>query len=229
MTIIQPVIWLTLMGNMFQRMASIPGFPARSYLDYMAPGVITMVTLFSGIFGGITIVWDRRFGYLQKLLAAPISRTAIVTGKMLAIAVQTAAQALIIFGLARAMGVGFAAGALGVPVLILLAVLLSQVFAGLSLTLGALLTSHEALMAVVNFLTMPLMFTSNAMMPLDMMPPWLARVALLNPLSYGINPMRALFLRGWEWAGLSRGVAVLAVTAVAMAALASAMFRRSIA
>ncbi|MEW6546313.1 MAG: ABC transporter permease [Bacillota bacterium] len=229
MTLIQPLIWLALMGNMFERIAAIPGFPARSYLDYMAPGIVTMVTLFGGIFGGLGVVWDRRLGYLQKLLAAPISRAAVVTGKMLAIAIQTAFQALVIFGLALSMGVHFAAGVPGVPVLVLLAVLLSQVFAGISLCLGAVLTSHEALMAVVNFLTMPLMFTSNAMMPLDMMPPWLARLAVLNPLSYAINPMRTLFLSGWDWAGLVRGVVVLALAGLAMTVAASSLFRRSIA
>lgn len=229
MTLIQPLVWLALMGNMFQRLAVLPGFPAPSYLDYMAPGIVTMVTLFGGIFGGISIVWDRRFGYLHKLLAAPISRTAVVTGKMLAIAVQVAFQSLVILGLALGMGVHFAAGPAGVPVLILLAVLLSQVFAGISICLGALLTSHEALMAVVNFLTMPLMFTSNAMMPLDMMPPWLARLATLNPLTYAINPMRTLFLTGWDWQGLARGTAMLALGGLLMTLVASRLFRRSIA
>lgn len=229
MTLIQPIIWLALMGNMFQRIAAIPGFPAPSYLDYMAPGIVTMVTLFGGIFGGLGIVWDRRLGYLQKLLAAPISRTAVVTGKMLAIALQTAFQALVIFALALAMGVHFAAGAAGVPVLLLLAVLLSQVFAGISLCLGAVLTSHEALMAVVNFLTMPLMFTSNAMMPLDMMPAWLAKLAVLNPLSYAIDPMRTLFLNGWDWAALARGLVVLASCGLLVTVAASCLFRRSVA
>ncbi|HHY94583.1 MAG TPA: ABC transporter permease, partial [Firmicutes bacterium] len=229
MTLVQPLVWLALMGNMFQRIAAVPGFPAKSYLDYMAPGIVTMVTLFGGIFGGLSIVWDRRLGYLQKLLAAPISRTTVVTGKMLAIAVQAGFQALIIFGLALAMGVKFAAGPAGVLALLLLAILLSQVFAGLSLSLGAVLTTHEALMAVVNFLTMPLMFTSNAMMPLEMMPSWLARLASVNPLSYAINPLRSLFLTGWDWSGLITGALVLAFTGLLMTLVASILFRRSLA
>ncbi|NPV69923.1 MAG: ABC transporter permease [Firmicutes bacterium] len=229
MTLLQPVLWLTLMGNMFQRMAAIPGFPAKSYLDYMAPGIVMMVTLFGGIFGGMSIVWDRRFGYLQKLLAAPISRTAIVTGKMLSIAIQAAFQALVILGLALLMGAHFAAGPVGALALVLLAVLTSQVFAAFSLALGAVITSHEALMAVTNFFTMPLMFTSNAMMPLEMMPAWLAKVAMFNPLSYGINPMRTLFLSGWEWSSLAQGIVVLGAAAAAATMLASGMFRRSIA
>lgn len=229
MMLVQPVIWLTLMGNMFERMAMVPGFPAKSYLDFMAPGIIVMVTLFGGIFGGLSVVWDRRLGFLQKMLAAPISRSAVVTGKMFAVAAQTAIQGSIIFVLARLLGVGFAAGPWGFLFLIALAMLLSLVFAGISLSLSAVLTTHEALMAVVNFMTMPLMFSSNAMMPLDMMPRWLQAVARVNPLSYAINPMRSLFLSGWNWQELAGGGLMLLLCASVMTLVASALFERSMA
>lgn len=229
MTLVQPVIWLSLMGNMFEKMALIPGFPAPRYLDYMAPGIITMVTLFGGMFGGMTIIWDRRLGYLHKLMAAPISRASIVIGKMMAIAFQVAFQATIIFTLALLMGVGFRAGLFGAAPLVLLASLLSLTFAGISISLSAVITSHEGLMAVVNFLTMPLMFTSNAMMPLEMMPAWLRSLARWNPLSYAINPMRSLFLAGWDVPALARGIIVLAVAAVVMGIAAWRLFERSLA
>jgi len=229
MTLFQPFIWLTLMGNLFERVAMIPGFPASKYLDYMTPGIVVMVTLFAGMFGGMSIVWDRRLGFFQKLLAAPISRAAVVAGKMLAIGIQTAFQALVILVIAWGMGVRFAAGPLGILPLALLAFLLSMAFAGLSLSLGAVLTSHEALIAVVNFLTMPLVFTSNAMMPLDLMPDWLAGLATWNPLSYAINPMRGLFLTGWAWNELVTGAVVLALVALATGGLATTLIRRSLA
>lgn len=227
MVLIQPIIWLSLMGNMYQRIASVPGFPARSYLDYMAAGIVVMVTLFGGIFGGMSIVWDRRLGFLQKMLAAPISRTAMVTGKMLAAGIQSSFQALIILLIALAMGVRFSAGFGGVFVLLFLAMLLSLVFTGFSLALGAVITSHEALMAVVNFLTMPLMFTSSAMMPQSFLPNWLATLARFNPLSYAVNPMRTLFLSGFDWPAILAGALLLGLAAGFMAALASALFRRS--
>jgi len=229
MVLVQPFIWLVLMGNLFERMAALPGFPADSYLDYMAPGVVTMVTLFGGIFGGLSIVWDRRLGYLNKLLAAPIARSSVVSGKMLAIGLQTGIQAAVIFIIALTMGVSFKTGPLGVLMVIVLAMLLSLVFAGISLSFGAVITSHETLMAVVNFFTMPLMFTSNAMLPLSFMPGWLRTVAKLNPLSYAINPMRSLFLTGWDAAELAEGVAVLALVALALGYLATRLFRRSLA
>lgn len=228
MVLIQPIIWLGLMGNMFQKMAAIPGFPASSYLDYMAPGIVTMVTLFGGIFGGMSIVWDRRLGFLNKLLAAPIARSAVVSGKMLAIAIQTAIQALLIFFIAVAMGVHFASGFFGVVMVIVLASLLSLVFAGISLGFGAAIKTHETLMAVMNFFTMPLMFTSNAMMPLSFMPNWLQTIAKYNPLSFAINPMRTLFLTGWNANELIKGIVVLSVVALVAGFVATRLFKRAI-
>ena len=229
MILVQRFIWLVLMGNLFTRLADLPGFPANNYLDYMAPGVVTMVTLFGGIFGGMSIVWDRRLGFLNKLMAAPISRSAVVSGKMLAIALQTAIQVCIIFVIALLMGVSFKTGVLGFVMVVVLACLLSLVFGGMSLAFGAMITSHEALMAVMNFFTMPLMFTSNAMMPLAFMPDWLQKVAKVNPLSYAINPIRTLFLTGWNGRELIQGVVVLIIVAFAFGFLASRMFKRSLA
>lgn len=224
--LVQPLIWLAFMGNMFQRVAAVPGFPAPSYLDYMAAGIIAMVSLSGGIFGGVSVVWDRRFGYLYKLMVAPISRGSIVAGKMLAIAVQTAFQSLVIFLLATLMGVGFQGGPGGLFLLLLLAVLLSQVASGLSLSMGAVINSHEALIATTNFLTMPLIFTSEAMMPRTFMPGWLAKLAAVNPLSYAVSPMRALFLSGIDWRLVAEGVTVLAVLAAGLAYVATLLFRR---
>lgn len=224
--LVQPVIWLALMGNMFNRVAAVPGFPAPSYLDYMTAGIITMVSLSGGIFGGMSIVWDRRFGFLYKLMAAPIGRGAIVLGKMMAIGIQTTFQALVIFLLARFMGVEFQGGVAGVFLLLVLAFLLSQVSSALSLGLGAVITSHEALIAATNFLTLPLIFTSEAMMPRNFMPSWLARLATYNPLSYAVNPMRALFLTGIDGKVIAEGAAVLALLALGLGYLAARLFAR---
>ena len=226
-TLVQPVIWLVLMGNMFRRIADVPGFPASSYLDYMAPGIVLMTTLFAGMFGGMTIIWDRRFGYLEKMLAAPISRASIVVGKAAAITFQATAQAMMIFLLALAFGAHFAAGWSGAIVLLLLAALICAFFAAFSLALGIVLKRFETLMVIVNFLTLPLMFSSNAMMPTSFMPGWLASVSRFNPVSYAIEPMRSLFIVGWDAPLVAQGTATLAVLAFAMTVVATQLFRRS--
>ncbi len=228
MILIQPVVWLTLIGNVFDKVAQVPGFPAGSYLDFMAPGIVVMVTLFGGFWGGMTLVWDRRFGYLQKMLVVPIARSAIVLGKMLAIAFQNAMQVVVILFIALAMGVKFSAGIGGFLVLLLMAFLLCLAFSGISLSLGSVITSHEALIAVVNFLTLPIMFTSNAMMPLNMMPDWLEKIARVNPITYAVNPIRSLFLTGFDWGAISAGILFLFAISLLMVVITSRIFRRAV-
>ncbi len=119
------------------------------------------------------------------------------------------------------MAVNFKTGVGGFLVVLTLASLLCLVFAGISLSLGAVATSHETLIAAVNLLTMPMMFTSNAMMPLQMMPDWLASIAKYNPITYAVNPIRDLFLTGYDWtaifaAGLMLGLSALLLTGVAV-------------
>jgi len=228
MTLFQPVIWLTLMGNVFQRVANVPGFPASSYLNYMAPGIVVMVTLFGGVFGGMTLIWDRRLGFLQKMVAAPISRASIIFGKMLSIAVQNAIQVIVIFVVALIMSVDFNTGIGGFLIVMILASLLCMVFAGISLSLGAVATSHETLIAAVNLLTMPLMFTSNAMMPLKMMPDWLSKIAKYNPITYAVNPIRSLFLTGYDWTAILAAGLMLGLSAFLLTGLAVYLFRQNL-
>jgi len=228
MTVFQPIIWLTLMGNVFSKVASVPGFPADSYLNYMAPGIVVMVTLFGGVFGGMTLIWDRRLGFLQKMVAAPISRTSIIFGKILSIAAQCILQVTIIFIIALFMDVNFSTGAGGFLVMIILASLLCLVFAGISLSLGAVTTSHETLIAAVNLLTLPLMFTSNAMMPTKMMPDWLANIAKFNPVTYAVEPIRALFLTGYDWNAIANAGLLLGVLTIALTSIAVYLFRKNL-
>jgi ABC-2 type transport system permease protein len=226
MSLFQPFLWLVFMGNMYSRLAQVPGFPARRYLDYMAPGIIAMVSLFGGIFGGMGLAWDRRLGYLTKILASPISRTGVIFGRMLAIGLSASVQALLISLLALLFGVRPAAGALSLLLSTAVAFLLSQLFAALSLGLASVILTHENVMAVVNFLTMPVMLTSNALVPLEFMPPWLAALARLNPLTYALTPLRSLFLEGMDWRLQAESLALLALGTAALGLLATRLLSR---
>jgi len=227
--ILQPVIWLVLMGNMFQRVAYIPGFPANSYIEWMAAGIIAMTVLFGGIYGGMSVLWDKRFGFMNKMLATPIFRSSIAFGKMSSSAIRSGFQASIILGIALILGAPMSAGALGAVALILIAMLLCLAFAGISLAIGAMVRAHETFFAIANFLTMPLIFLSSALFPADFMPDWLRTIVAYNPVTYAIDPMRTLMITGWNWAVIIPGVAVVGVFTLLMGGLATFLFRRSIA
>jgi ABC-2 type transport system permease protein len=231
MTVIQPLIWLGLMGNMMQGFARSPMvgemLGTTSYLTFMTPGIILMTVLFGGAFSGMSVVWDRRMGYLEKLLAAPISRAAIPFGKALAASVQAGIQVLIIVLIATALGVRLATGPLGLVAILLIAMCFSLIVSSLSLSLAARIKSHETLMAVVNFLTMPLMFTSNALFPIEAMPGWLATIARYNPVTYAVTAIRHLTVSGWDWLAIASSLGVLAGLTIIFLALSRFLFQRA--
>jgi ABC-2 type transport system permease protein len=228
MSIVQPIIWLVLLGNMMQAIGNMPGFPTKNYLDFMAPGIVVMTTIFGGVFGGLSIVWDRRLGFLNKMLAAPISRSAIPIGKMIASGLISSLQAALILFAAIAMGANVATGPLGVVAVILIAMILCLMLSGISLALGAIIKSQETLMVVMNFLTMPLMFTSNSIFPLDLMPEWLKAIAKVNPITHTIDPIRTITTQGWYWDIILPNVAVIIALTLVVMTIATLLFRRSI-
>jgi len=225
---IQPLVWLTLMGNMFEKVRAIPGFPAPSYLSYMAPGIIAMTVLFGGVYSGMSVIWDRRIGFMNKMLATPISRFSVVLGKMFSSAIRSGLQTAIILGAAVAMGVPLRTGPAGAVLLILIAMLLCLSFAGISLAVGAAVHVHETFFAITNFLTMPLIFTSSALFPLEFMPTWLRTAATYNPVTYAIDPIRILMISGWEWGTIIPDIIVVGLFTVGVASVSTYMFRRSV-
>ena len=229
MSIVQPIIWLALLGNMMQAIVNMPGFPTGgNYLSFMAPGIVVMTTIFGGVFGGLSVVWDRRLGFLNKMLAAPISRSSIPIGKMIASGLVSSLQATLILFAAMVMGVKIVTGPLGIISIILIAMILCLMLSGVSLALGAVIKSHETLMVVMNFLTMPLMFTSNSIFPLDLMPEWLKAIAKVNPITHTIDPIRTITTQGWYWDIILPNVAVIIALTLFVMAIATLLFRRSI-
>jgi ABC-2 type transport system permease protein len=230
-TVIQPLIWLGLMGNMMQGLTQNPFIEkllgTGSYLAFMTPGIILMTVLFGGVFAGMSIVWDRRIGYLEKLLAAPISRAAIPLGKMVASAVQGGFQGLLILLIAVGLGVRFATGIPGAIFALFVAMVFSFILSGFSLALASQIKSQETLMALVNFFTMPLMFTSNALFPKEAMPSWLAAVAQVNPVTHAVTPIREVLLFGWNWSSIWVSLTVIGGLAVLMMIVAGQSFLRA--
>lgn len=232
LTLIQPIIWLGLLGNALNLGSLVGGssiqFPAElaqqftpsqlsalqkffdglgpqilqgafgttSYISFMAVGMIAFTALFTTMFSGMSVVWDRRLGFLNKVLSTPVSRSVIILSKVFSATLRSMFQASII--LLIAIPLGFQVGAAFTPLsilgvyafLFLICIGLSSLFIAINIRS----TRIETPMAVMNLLNLPLTFASSAFFPIDRMPGWLQAVANANPLSYTINGMRQLLI-----------------------------------
>ena len=190
---VQQTLWLLVFGQVFGRLRAIPT-GSVSYLEFMTPGVLAQSVLFTSIFYGIGVIWEKDLGILQKLLVSPAHRGALVLGKALTAGARALAQAVIIYAVALALGVRihFAPQAiLGVMVAVVLG---AAVFSTFSLIVACLMKTRERFMGIGQVLTMPLFFASNAIYPLELMPGWLKAVARINPLSYLVDLLRTMML-----------------------------------
>jgi len=230
-TLLQPALWLSLMGNSLEQLArSVPRIGlilgAPDFMTYMTSGVVVMATLLSGIYGGMSVLWDRRTGYLDKLLSSPIPRYAIPLGKMLAAAVQNAMQLASLLLVARLFGVRFVTGTWGMLAIAGLSTGLSACSSAASLALAARAKTPETFIALVSCLALPLIFTSTVVFPAAFMPRWLSAIAAYNPLSHAVRPMRRLVSFGWIRGELGRSYLLICGIALVLALLAALQFRR---
>jgi ABC-2 type transport system permease protein len=194
---IQPALWLLIFGQVMGRLKAIPT-GNMSYLTFMVPGILAQSVLFIAIFYGISVIWERDLGILQKLLATPAPRSALVLGKALSAGVRGLSQGFIIYLLALALHIPlrFRAGSIaGVAGFIVLG---SALFSTFSLSVACVVRTRERFMGVGQVLTMPLFFTSNAIYPLSIMPSWLRALAKVNPLSYQVDALRTLMVQGGQ-------------------------------
>ena len=205
---VQPVLWLLVFGEVFSRSRAIPT-GNLSYLEFMAPGILAQGVLFSAIFYGIAVIWERDLGIVHKLLVSPASRASLVFGKALAAGGRGVPQALIIYLLAALLGVRLDLNPLRMLLVVGLVVVGSATFATFSLVVACLVKTRERFMGIGQLLTMPLFFASNAIYPLELMPGWLRVLARVNPLSYLVDGLRATMLQsGVSHFGLAVDAAV---------------------
>ncbi len=188
----------------------------------MAPGVLAQSVLFSAIFYGIAVIWERDLGITHKMLVSPASRAAIVVGKGLAAAARGLVQGFIVSVLAVLLGVAIRADAVSLALLVAIVVLASMLFSTFSLIIACLVKTRERFMGVGQLLTMPLFFASNAIYPLAVMPHWLAIISRINPLTYAVNALRVLMIQGGQSTmGLGTDVTVLVVVTLGFIAVAA--------
>ncbi|MBM5824018.1 MAG: ABC transporter permease [Cyanobacteria bacterium M_surface_10_m2_119] len=191
--VLQPLIWLVLFGALFAKAPAglLPG--GLSYGRFLGAGVIVFTAFSGALNAGLPVMFDREFGFLNRLLVAPLrSRSSIVLASVLYITVMSLVQSLAIMATAALLGYGWPGGT---GLLLVLVTLLLLVFAvtALSLGLAFALPGHIELIAVIFVANLPLLFASTALAPLSFMPGWLGWLAALNPLTFAIEPIRAAY------------------------------------
>jgi ABC-2 type transport system permease protein len=227
--LIQPAIWIIVIGNTFagtQPLIQSVGFEGQ-YIEFMAPGVIILTAIFTSIFGGVNTLWDRRYGFMNKALTAPVSRSSIAIGKMLAISLISAIQSSLILGIALAIGVSFPNPLMIAPIMAIV-VLFSLGFSGISVVIAATAKSQETFWGVINFLGMPLFMLSPALFPLELLPDWLAAAARLNPVTYTVLLVREMMTGVTEGVSTILSIGVIAIFVAVMVGLASYVFTREV-
>ena len=194
---VQPVLWLVVFG---QVLAQVRGIQTGqlSYLAFITPGILAQSVLFSAIFYGIAIIWERDLGVVHKLLASPARRSSLVFGKALAAGFRGIIQAIVIYLVALLMHVSLRQDPLAIFAVLASVMLGSGIFATFSLIIACIVKTRERFMGIGQLLTMPMFFASNAIYPQDIMPDWLRIIAQINPLTYLIDALRGLMITGGE-------------------------------
>lgn len=225
--LIQPLVWLLLYGQLFKRITSLPGggFGTTSYITFLAPAIVVMNAFFGATWSGMAMITDLDRDVIPRFLATPVSRMSLVVSQVVRSALTAMIQALIILLIALPLGVRVHSGALGWLIVLLAAALVNTSFAGLSQAI-ALLTRREATMiAIANFIGLPLLFLSATLISIRQVPPWIREAARYNPVNWGVSAARDVVLPGTDWASVFTHLGLLAGLTVVMAALATWTFR----
>ena len=195
-----PLLFLVIFGAGFANVIGTVA-PGVDFIQFMYPGIIAMTVLTSSLFAGVSVVWDREYGFLREIMVAPIGRSGIVLGKAIGATVTALLQVVIMLILAPIVGVTLTpAILLGlIPIVAILALALS----GLGILIATFMTSQQGFQLVIQLLIFPLIFLAGVFFPVNDVPQWLAVVSKLNPLTYGVDAIRQIFL------GTSTGLGVV--------------------
>ncbi|MEU0281105.1 ABC transporter permease [Streptomyces sp. NPDC006195] len=216
-SLIQPVIWLFLFGNLFKRVVELGGFGTTTYLDYLVPGIVVMSALGSSMWAGMGTLEEIERGTLNRFLTTPVSRSALMHANVVQNGISTAGQSVIIVLLGLLGGARYPGGAGGLIVLVAASILLGTVFGALSNALGMLVRERESIIGINTFLLLPLTFLSSAFMASSQMPSWMATIADFNPVNWAMVAGRSALAAEPDWGDvLTRGGALLALAGVAV-------------
>ncbi len=221
-SIAQPLLFLVSLsfgfGPIFQKAGN------GNYLNFLVPGIIGMSIIFSAVFSGMEIIWDRQFGFLKETLVAPVSRFNIMLGRTLGGATMSVMQGLLVLVISLFMGFRPTSWLL-FPVLLLLMLLVALLFTALGTMIASLLEDMQGFQLIVNFLIMPLFFLSGAIFPLQGLPKILSVISSLDPLAYGIDAFRGVLINISTF-GMGTDIIVLSIATLLFLGLGSYFFSK---
>jgi ABC-2 type transport system permease protein len=195
-----------------------------NYINFLAPGVIAQGILFTAVFSGIELIWDRQFGFLKETLVAPVSRFEIMVGRTLGGATIATIQGLIVFLLT--LTVGFRPySILSLPFSLIMMFLIALFFTGLGTAIASVMTDFHGFQLIMNFLIMPLFFLSGALFPLNGLPSIFKIITCLNPLTYGVDGLRSALINMFHF-GLTLNVVVLSILSLIVLSIGSFLFSK---
>ena len=218
----QPVLFLVALGFGFGPVYQKAG--GGNYLEFLAPGIIAMGILFTSVFTGIEVIWDRQFGFLKETLVAPISRLEIMIGRTLGGATVAIIQGIAVFLLSLIFGFR-PVNILLIPLALVFMALISIIFTAFGTAIASLLEDMQGFQLISNFVIMPLFFLSGALFPLDGLPVAVLTVAKINPLAYGVDGLRGALINQSHF-GLGLDFIVLSALAALFLAIGSYLFSK---
>jgi ABC-2 type transport system permease protein len=192
---VQPLLWLFVFGTALGNLHAVPT-GGIDYRAYIAPGIMAQAAMFVAIFFGLAVIWERDVGQLQRLLATPLPRSALVLGKAAGASTRALVQASLLLVVIAIAGIGLHWRVVGVAGALVLLAIGTAAFACMSMTIASLVKERERFMGIGQLVMMPLFFASSALYPLAIMPGWLHVIARVNPLTYEVEGLRGFLLGG---------------------------------
>lgn len=216
-----PIFWLAFVGVGFSSSFRFPGL-SIDYMDFITPGIVGMTLLFSSMFSGLSVLWDKQFGFMKEMLVAPVKRTTIVLGKTVGGTTIALFQGVMILLISIAMGVNIDLS--GFFMALAFMILISVSFVSLGIVFASRMEDPHGFQMIMSFVMMPVFFLSGALFPLERLPLWLKSLTYLDPLTYGVDGLRGSLVHMNQFP-LWLDFSVLLVFSIAMLSLGGYLFR----
>jgi ABC-2 type transport system permease protein len=225
--LVQPMVWLLLYGQLFKRVTHLPGggFGTASYITFLAPAIVIMNAFFGATWSGMAMISDLDRDVLPRFLATPVSRVSLVVSQIVRSALTAVIQGIVILVVSYALGVRVATGALGWLVVLVAAALMNSSFAGISQGIALLVRKEATMIALANFIGLPLFFLSSTLISIRQVPHWMQIAARYNPVNWGVVAAREVVLAQTDWARVVVHLGLLLGLSVITAAFATWTFR----